>query len=180
MTKKITDNRKIIYSIMAIVCSIILIAVDQLTKYYAIQNIRTMDIPDITVIKGVFRLTYLENRGAAWGILPDMQMFFVLSCLVLLVFIFYYYWKIPYGKKYIPLRIVAVLLTAGAVGNMIDRVFRGYVVDFFEFIFISFPVFNVADIYVSISAALIIILILFLYKEEDINFIKKKAGKTDC
>lgn len=177
MTKKMKDNWKVIYSVAAVICSIILLAVDQLAKYFAVNHIRTMDIPDIPVIKGFFRLTYLENKGAAWGILPDMQLFFIIMSVILLAFICYYYWKIPNNRKYIPLRIVAVLLTAGAIGNLIDRILRGYVVDFLEFTFISFPVFNVADIYVSVSAVFLVLLILFVYKDEDLEFMKRKSGK---
>ena len=83
----------------------------------------------------------------------------------------------PENRRYLPLRICAVLLCAGAVGNMIDRIFRGYVVDFFYFKLIDFPVFNVADIYVTTAAVILIVLIVFLYKEEDFDRIFPKKDK---
>ena len=72
-----------------------------------------------------------------------------------------------------PLRICSILLIAGAVGNLIDRVRLNYVIDFFYFKLIDFPIFNVADIYVSVGTAVLIILILFYYKEEELNLLLK-------
>ena len=72
-------------------------------------------------------------------------------------------------RKYLPLRACAVLIAAGAVGNFIDRIRLGYVVDFLYFKLIDFPIFNVADIYVTVSTALFIVLLCFYYKEEDID-----------
>ena len=74
-----------------------------------------------------------------------------------------------YGKKYLPLRICAVLIVGGAFGNCIDRIRLNYVVDFFYFKLIDFPIFNVADIYVTVAAFLLVILILVYYKEEDLE-----------
>lgn len=150
-----------------------LIIVDQLSKVWALSVLRGKQA--IAVIPNVFELSYLENRGAAFGILQDRQIFFVLitgAAAVLLTFI---YRRIPQTKKYIPLRISYVLIMAGAFGNLIDRVFRGYVVDFFYFKLIDFPVFNVADIYVTVTMILLLILILFYYKEEDLNFLSRKG-----
>ena len=72
-------------------------------------------------------------------------------------------------KKYTPLRISLVFLISGAVGNMIDRVARGYVVDMFDFCLINFPVFNVADIFVTCSFIVIVILVLFKYKDDELS-----------
>jgi signal peptidase II len=68
-------------------------------------------------------------------------------------------------------------VTAGSIGNMIDRIKLGYVVDFFDFELINFPVFNVADIYVTVSMILLIILICFVYKEEDFDVLFSKHGE---
>lgn len=169
-------QKKLVAAFSSIFLLIILTLIDQITKYLAVENIRDTSTQSILILKGVFRLTYLENKGAAWGIFPNMQFLFIILSIILLGFIAYYYWKIPFQKKYIPLRIIAITLSAGAIGNMIDRIWHGYVVDFFEFLFISFPVFNVADIYVTVSAALLLILILFVYKEEDLLFLSKKQS----
>lgn len=146
---------------------IILILADQLTKLWALAELRGSE--GISVITGIFELQYLENRGAAFGILQNHQVLFLLITVLAAVLLTYIYARIPDDKKYIPLRICYVLLMAGAFGNMIDRAFRGYVVDFFYFKLIDFPVFNVADIYVTVAAFAMIILGLFYYKEEDYN-----------
>ena len=82
----------------------------------------------------------------------------------------------PVNKKLQSLRIILIFISAGAAGNLIDRFFLGYVRDFIYFSLIDFPVFNVADIYVTCAVALLIILILFYYKEEDFSFLQK-SGK---
>ena len=80
------------------------------------------------------------------------------------------YIRIPGDRKYLPLRLIVIFLCAGAAGNLIDRVTLHYVRDFIYFSLLDFPVFNVADIYVTVSVFLLIILILFYYKEEDLQF----------
>lgn len=150
-----------------------LILIDQLSKVWALSALRGTD--GIAVIPNVFELSYLENRGAAFGILQDRQIFFVVITVAAAVCLTWIYLRIPQTKKYIPLRISYVLIMAGAFGNLIDRVFRGYVVDFFYFKLIDFPVFNVADIYVTVTMILLLILILFYYKEEDLDFLSRKG-----
>ena len=88
--------------------------------------------------------------------------------------------NLPATRKYMPLLITCTLLVSGAVGNFIDRVRFGYVRDFIYFKLINFPVFNVADCYVTVSVALLIILILFVYKEDDFGFLKlSKKGDSN-
>ena len=154
---------------------IILILADQLTKLWALAELRGSE--GISVITGIFELQYLENRGAAFGILQNHQVLFLLITVLAAVLLTYIYARIPDDKKYIPLRICYVLLMAGAFGNMIDRAFRGYVVDFFYFKLIDFPIFNVADIYVTVSFAVLAVLILFVYKEEDLAVYTSKKKK---
>lgn len=158
---------------------IILIIADQLTKLWALADLRGSE--GIPVISGVFELQYLENRGAAFGILQDKQILFLLITVAVAVLLTYIYIRIPEEKKYTPIRICYVLLMAGAFGNLIDRVARGYVVDFFYFKLIDFPIFNVADIYVTVTMVLLIGLILFYYKEEDFEFLSRKGkhGRND-
>ena len=158
---------------------IILILADQLTKLWALAELRGSE--GISVITGIFELQYLENRGAAFGILQNHQVLFLLITVLAAVLLTYIYARIPDDKKYIPLRICYVLLMAGAFGNMIDRAFRGYVVDFFYFKLIDFPIFNVADIYVTVTMVLLMGLILFYYKEEDLEFLSRKGkqGRND-
>lgn len=155
--------KKIIISILSIA---VLVGIDQWTKSLATTKLQT----PIEIIPGVFEFNYVENRGAAFGILQDHQMMFAIFTVLVVVLIFAFYLKIPHDKKYIPLNISLVVLMAGAIGNFIDRTYLGYVVDFLYFKLINFPVFNVADIYVTCSAILLVILVLFIYKDEDLKF----------
>lgn len=157
----------------------LLIALDQYTKYLAVVNLK--DRPAIPVIEGVFELNYLENRGAAFGMLQNQKVFFIFIACIILVAIFYVLFKIPKDRKYIWLHILLVLIASGAVGNMIDRVRLEYVVDFLYFVLINFPIFNVADIYVSVACVLLAVVILFYYKEQDLEFLsirQKKGGEN--
>lgn len=145
------------------------VILDQWSKYMAVLHLQGTDGVDL--IPGVFRLTYLENRGAAFGVLQGQQWFFYIITAVILVAVLLVYRRMPAGRKFLPLRVCAVLIVSGALGNLIDRVGQGYVVDFFYFELIDFPVFNVADIFVTVSAVLLAVLLLLYYKEEDFEYI---------
>ena len=145
------------------------VILDQWSKYMAVLHLQGTDGVDL--IPGVFRLTYLVNRGAAFGVLQGQQWFFYIITAVILVAVLLVYRRMPAGRKFLPLRVCAVLIVSGALGNLIDRVGQGYVVDFFYFELIDFPVFNVADIFVTVSAVLLAVLLLLYYKEEDLEYI---------
>ena len=145
------------------------VILDQWSKYMAVLHLQGTDGVDL--IPGVFRLTYLENRGAAFGVLQGQQWFFYIITAVILVAVLLVYRRMPAGRKFLPLRVCAVLIVSGALGNLIDRVGQGYVVDFFYFELIDFPVFNVADIFVTVSAVLLAVLLLLYSKEEDLEYI---------
>ena len=87
---------------------------------------------------------------------------------------FQLYGRTPVEKRYLPLRICMIILTAGAIGNFIDRLTRGYVVDFFYFSLIDFPIFNVADIYVTVTFIVLVLLIFFYYKDEDFSIYSRR------
>lgn len=159
-------NRILKKIVIAVVAILVLVGIDQWTKSLAVAKLQS----PIELIKGVFEFTYVENRGAAFGILQNHQMMFAAFTVIVVILIFVFYLKIPQGKKYLPLNISLVVLIAGAIGNFIDRTYLGYVVDFLYFKLINFPVFNVADIYVTCSAFLLVILVMFVYKEEDLKF----------
>ena len=133
-----------------IVCLLFVMA-DQYTKYLAIIHLKGK--ASFELIPGVFELQYLENRGAAFG----------------LFIVLYFYAKIPHQKRYYLMRAYAVLIVAGALGNMMDRLRLDYVVDFFYFSLIDFPIFNVADCYVVIGCALFAFSLLFYYTEEELS-----------
>lgn len=176
-----TNRKKLLSNLYALISVVILVALDQWTKLLAIDHLKGTS--GIQLWKDVFHLYYLENTGAAFGIFKGHQeAFLIVSLLALIVFV-YIYERIPFTKHYRLLRIGICVLTAGAIGNMIDRFFRGYVVDFFHFILIDFPIFNVADCFVCIAIAYFVILILFYYKEEDFDRIHllpwKKKSQTE-
>lgn len=154
-----------------------LLAVDQLTKLAA--SVFLKQGGPLAVIPGVFQFQYLENRGAAFGMLENMQWIFVLFALAITAAAFWFYLRIPPKRRFGILRVLCVTLSAGALGNMIDRLFHGYVIDFLYFVLIDFPIFNVADIYVCVSTAALLISLLFYYKEEDFQQIQGKKTKKD-
>ena len=144
---------------------------DQITKILASDRLE--DGPFV-IIPGVFKLRYLENRGAAFGMLQNQRVFFLVLTIVFLAIIARIYLKIPTDRKYLPLRILSIVVTAGAIGNFIDRLILVYVRDFLYFSLIDFPIFNVADIYVTVSAFVFFVLVLIYYKDSDLEFLSEK------
>ena len=154
------------YGILA-VCSALLIALDQWAKSMAYSTLRVNG--PLVLIKGVFELLYSENRGAAFGILQGKQWFFFLVAAAVVIAVLVFVAKLPSGSRYLPLYIAMILLLSGAVGNLIDRAVRGFVVDFFYFSLIDFPIFNVADIFVVVGVICLAVCILFVYSEEEVD-----------
>ncbi|MCI6467193.1 MAG: signal peptidase II [Faecalicatena sp.] len=153
--------------LLAVGACILLVILDQLTKWLAVTHLK--DQAAFVIWKGVFKLEYLENRGAAFGIMQNKQFLFAIGAVVIVALIGYAYGKMPHTSRYYLLRICAVLISAGAFGNLIDRVRLNYVVDFFYFELIDFPIFNVADCYVVVACILFALSILFYYKEEELK-----------
>ncbi len=138
-----------------------LIGVDQLTKSLAVNHL--MGNESVVVIDKILSLTYVENRGAAYGLLSNNRFILLLLTVVLMIGIVYVLFNFEKYFKNKNLKVLLVLILAGAFGNMIDRVFLGYVVDFLQFTFIDFPVFNFADICVVLGS---VGLIIFSLREE--------------
>lgn len=154
----------------------LLVWIDQFTKFLAKTHLKNAE--PIHIIPGVFSLHYLENTGAAFGMLKDKLLFFILMTIIVVGILIFIYIRLPEVRKYTPVKYIFVFIIAGAIGNFIDRIIHNYVIDFFYFELIDFPIFNVADCYVSIAAILFVILFLFYYKEEDLNFISFKKKDT--
>lgn len=152
-----------------------LIAIDQFTKYLAVMRLK--DKPAFPIINGVLELNYLENHGAAFGMLQNQRVFFIFVEVIVLGVIAYILYKTPNNKKYVRMHILLSLIAAGAIGNMIDRIRLNYVVDFIYIVLINFPIFNLADMYVTFSTAILVISLLFYYKESDLEFIGLKQKK---
>ena len=158
--------------IVVIVASIF---ADQLTKQLVV-NFLDREEP-FYVIKGVFRFSYVENRGAAFGMLDDHRWVFMIISTVAIVGIIFYMWKFCRDSKLLCLGLS--LIVGGGIGNMIDRVLLGYVIDFLDFC--AFPklwmwVFNVADACVCVGAAIVVLsLLIDIVKESK----KKSEIKTE-
>ncbi|MFV0520370.1 MAG: signal peptidase II [Lachnospirales bacterium] len=145
----------------------ILVAIDQLTKHLAILNL--MGNGRVEIIPNLLNFVYVENRGAAWGMFSNNT--FALSIISLIVTCFLI-WILVNRKKYFTFKridFIILLIISGALGNFIDRFFRTYVVDFLEFGFISFPVFNMADVYVVVGSILLALVTIFFEKEDKAN-----------
>ncbi len=173
MEKK-KQNPIVIY-IIDLLAIVLLTWFDQFTKSLAVQKL--MNKKAFNLIPNVLQFRYLENRGAAFGMMQNQKWFFLFIGIAFLIVAVFFLIRIPIRKKYTILRACLVILAAGAVGNMIDRVFLGYVIDFIFIIYINFPIFNVADCYVTVSTALLIIIILFYYKEDDLNLKKARTPR---
>lgn len=177
------QTRKIFYYLAGIISFLALLFIDQITKMRAVATLKNQE--PIVLIDGVFELHYLENFGAAFGILQGQRTFFVIMTILILVVVFYIYARMPMTKRFNALRVLLVLIAAGALGNFIDRTKQGYVVDFFYFSLIDFPIFNVADIYVTTAAIALVVFIIFYYKDEDLKQLgdslksKKTKKKAD-
>mgnify|MGYP002672485084 FL=1 len=174
MNKKERKKKKImlLFDLLGI---LLLIGFDQITKYLAVMQLK--DKPAFSIINGVLEFNYLENKGAAFGMLQNQKAFFVFVAVVILGVIAYVLYKTPDDKKYTKLHVLLSFIAAGAIGNMIDRIRFDYVVDFIYIVLINFPIFNVADMYVSFATVILVILLLFVYKESDLNFISFKQKK---
>jgi len=152
--------------IMVILSAVILTVLDQISKYFALEHLKP--VGSVEFIKGVMNLTFVENRGAAFGILEGARWFFIIMTLIVTVAVLVYIKKyMPAAKEYKFVKLSLTLVLAGAWGNVIDRALRGYVVDYFETTFIPWPVFNVADIYIVCGTILLIFLFLFVIKEDE-------------
>ena len=145
---------------------VLIVFLDQLTKYLTVLYLKPIDT--LPIIKDVIHLTYVENTGAAFGMMKNQRWLFMIVSTVAIAAMLIYLFK----KKTQPkLENVAIaFIVGGGIGNMIDRVLLGYVVDMIDFRLINFAVFNVADSFVCVGAGLLMLYIIKLgieeYKEE--------------
>lgn len=143
--------------IVYLVITVLLIVLDQLVKAWIVANLSLGE--SLPLIKNVFSLTYYQNTGAAWSMLEGQMGFFAIVTLIAVAVCSYLLYKNRRGVKIYSFGLSLVL--AGALGNFIDRLRLGYVVDMFQTDFISFPIFNVADSCLVVGVILIFIYILF-------------------
>jgi signal peptidase II len=133
-----------------------IIALDQFTKFLVVT--RLTPVGDYSVISGLLEFTYVENRGIAFGMFQNQRWFFVVATSIIAIVVLYFIFKM--FKDYVFYTVCLSLIFGGAIGNIIDRVRFGYVIDFIHFSFFS-PVFNIADSAVVVGAIALSIAILF-------------------
>ena len=143
----------------------VLVVLDQLTKIWAIQQLHNMDRV-IPIINDVFELHYTENPGVAFSMLEGQKWIFIPITVIACIGIVAMMLRSPMRIHRL-FNITCVLILSGAIGNLIDRIVYGYVVDFLYFKLIDFPIFNVADCFVVIGACLLFIFVLFVIKDDD-------------
>ncbi len=136
---------------MGVIILAVVLLTDQLTKLWAVDSLKT--VRDIPIIQNIFHLTYVENRGAAFGMLQNQRLLFIITTSLVLTGIVIFMVK-NRKNMHVLLKISLSLVMAGALGNFIDRMRYGFVVDFFHFVD-RFPVFNVADCAVVIGGILL-------------------------
>ena len=149
-----------------ILCSGVLIALDLWLKHWAAANLQNQ--PPRGLVPGLIGLTYLENPGAAFGLFAGFawgRVVLSVVSILLMVGILWYYSRIPTEKRFWFIRAPLILIFAGGVGNLIDRLALGVVRDMLQFLFINFPIFNLADVYVTVGAFSFMFVTLFIVKD---------------
>lgn len=149
-------------SIIALVSAVVLLAIDQITKYFVLKYLKPVGA--VTVISGLLEFSYVENTGAAFGLFKNSMWFImaltVVAFIVIAIVLFRYKYHTAFSY------IAATLLIAGGVGNLIDRILYGFVVDFIHALFFNY-VFNFADCCVTVGAVLFVLHIIVLsYREK--------------
>ena len=143
--------------LLYLILSILFVIADQVVKMWIVNNFSLHD--GMELIKGIVSILYVRNTGAAWGMFEGKMIFFYLITAVAVGTLLYLMFK-EKGKSKLLLTAYALIL-AGAVGNFIDRIRLGYVVDMFKFEFIDFPIFNVADICLTIGVIFLFYYVIF-------------------
>ncbi|MGP1361932.1 MAG: signal peptidase II [Candidatus Fimenecus sp.] len=147
----------------------ILITLDRLFKYFAVKSLSVKG--SVTVIKGILSFSYVENTGAAFGLFKNSKLVLIVFTLALLIGLFYVLYFKKLDNKFLHYNVA--IITAGGMGNLVDRIIKGYVVDYIKTDFISFPVFNFADICVTVGAFCLIIFMIY-----EIYILRK--NETEC
>lgn len=144
--------------VMMLVLGLVLVGLDQWSKFWTVEHIALGEVKPFW--SGIFSLTYLQNRGAAFSILQDQRWFFILVTLIFLGGAVAYFIK---AKNSWMILLPLTLMMAGGVGNFIDRLRLGYVVDMVQLDFMEFAIFNVADSYLTVG---VLLMFVALWREE--------------
>lgn len=176
-------NKKILSPILVGVIFVAVVLLDLLTKEFIIKN----SIPNVgdsmEVMPGFINFIYVQNRGGAWGVFSDSTIFLtIISAVMMVIMIVFYILRLRQTKEKasIWLAVSMGLICGGCFGNLVDRIFLGYVRDFINFQFMSFPVFNFADVALTIGMITLVVYFLFFYgKEQQKNKEEGKEEKDD-
>ena len=157
---------------ISLIVGAVLVIIDQSIKYFISAYLQP--VGSVSVIDNIFSLTYVENKGVAFGMFSDMRWIFVaLTSILLVIIIFYMFKKRPKGKFFY---VCAALIIGGGIGNLIDRIFYGYVIDYLSLSFFP-PVCNFADY--CITAGTIMLVIYLLFFSDILDSSKKAKIKND-
>lgn len=180
-------NKRFMKYIEIVIFTIVLVFFDQFTKLQVINKLDRVNGKEF--INGFLNFRYVENKGVAFGLFAGKIKIITLFAIVITLIIFLLIHiiensiinintnktsvnKIKFTRKFTFLQFLLSSIIAGAIGNIIDRVKYGYVVDFLNFEFIDFPVFNIADCYVTVSAFILLFTLMFFIKEEELELVK--------
>lgn len=165
-TKKISIKKRVV----SLITVILLLGIDQIIKYYV--DLYLKDSSPVVIIRNVLQLNYLENDGAMMGFMGGkteiMTVLAVICVIIMLVVIFSGLIRDPVDYW------CCLLIISGGLGNIIDRVYRGYVIDYIEALFVDFYIFNFADCLITVSSFLLIFYQIYLIYKDSKN---KKAGE---
>lgn len=180
-------SKRIIKYIEIALFTIALIVIDQFTKLQVIEKLDRVEGKE--VLKGFLSFQYVENTGVAFGLFAGKIKLITIFAILITLIIFLLIHVIEnsiinfdtnknsvnknkFKRKFTFLQFILAAIIAGSIGNIIDRIKYGYVVDFLKFDFIDFPVFNVADCYVTVSAVILLFTLMFFIKEEELELVK--------
>jgi signal peptidase II len=175
IASKATAKTKAIMLGLDLIIISLLLSLDQWTKQLATLHLQNK--PEIPIWDGVLELRYLENRGAAFGLLNNQKGFILFVTFVFMLVLLFFVWKLPNQKKFRSVHILLSFIIAGGLGNMLDRFRLDYVIDFIYFVLIDFPIFNLADTYVTVAIIVLSALFLFVFQEKDFDFLSFKQNQ---
>lgn len=138
---------------------IAIIVTDQFTKYLA--ETQLAQVRSMPLWENVFHLTYSKNTGAAFSILRNKQSILIIVTLLVMVFLAFYLFKSIQSHEPWALNLALAMILGGGIGNLVDRVRLNYVIDFFDFTLINYPIFNVADCFIVLGTVLLGYLLVF-------------------
>ncbi len=178
--------------IYCLILSVVIVLLDQISKLIVVNTIELHE--NIPVIKDVLHFTYIENRGAAFGMLSDQRWVFMVISVVAIAAVFFFIWKEKPRSMWI--KTCLGFIVGGGIGNMIDRIFRGSVVDFIDAAFVQyphpsfdggfkltmtdFPIFNIADCFITVGCAVLVVYLLFFELPAEAKLEKKAKKAVKC